>query len=161
MSLKPRGFSLEEMSDFIALYKGSLSIRRAAESMAWSYYRGQRAFVQAVEKGLIEKPVHAIRGGGQQTNEERKRKDPPPLAVAGRLDEREVLTAVPEHREGVTRFILSCAQNNPHVHEQVWTNLQAMAKTYGARIILARTVYNRFSDSSNMDKKLIIAGQGG
>lgn len=43
----------------------------------------------------------------------------------------------------VKRFILTSAQNNTHVHEELLENLEALAKHYGAEIIVGTYTYNQ------------------
>jgi len=43
----------------------------------------------------------------------------------------------------VYRYILSSAQNNTKVHDEVWANLKALAKYYNARILIGTYTYNQ------------------
>jgi hypothetical protein len=43
----------------------------------------------------------------------------------------------------VKRYILTSAQNNTHVHEGFWKNVQAMAKHYDAQILVGTFSYNQ------------------
>lgn len=43
----------------------------------------------------------------------------------------------------IKRYILSCAQNNTAVHEPTWRSLTALAKHYGAEILVSRFVYEK------------------
>lgn len=43
----------------------------------------------------------------------------------------------------VARYILTSAQNNTHVHDSAWINLQALAKHYQAEIIVGTYSYNQ------------------
>lgn len=43
----------------------------------------------------------------------------------------------------VKRYILTSAQNNTHVHEDFWANLQAMATHYAAQIMVGTFSYNQ------------------
>ena len=45
-------------------------------------------------------------------------------------------------RFGITRFIVTSAQNNTPVHQNVWGNLMALASHYGAQMMVGRYVYN-------------------
>lgn len=45
----------------------------------------------------------------------------------------------------VNRYILTSAQNNTHVHAEVWKNLQALAAHLGAQILVSRFTYNKSS----------------
>jgi hypothetical protein len=42
----------------------------------------------------------------------------------------------------VNRYILTAAQNNTYLHDQVWDNLQALAKHYQAEILVGTFSYN-------------------
>ena len=101
----------------------------------------QNIYSEAVEAGLAPE-VHT----GNKTNDEIK------AHVAGRLKVRPTPKATGCKR----KFILTAAQNNTHMHQVLWGNLNALAKFDNAQIIVARSVYNRFSDAAAMDKKLII-----
>jgi hypothetical protein len=43
----------------------------------------------------------------------------------------------------IRRFILTCAQNNTHVHRPVWDSLRALADHYNARIMVGTFSYNK------------------
>ncbi len=139
--------------NFLKSYKRTLSIRRTAVDMGLKYHEARTLYAMAVLAGDI-----APRKRQNATNEEVKRaatgEDVTPI-VAGRLKVRKTPKA--KRQKGtVTRFLLTCAQNNTNLHEPLWENLQALARHYDARIMVARSVYNRFSDAAEMDKKLII-----
>jgi hypothetical protein len=44
---------------------------------------------------------------------------------------------------GVKRYILTSAQNNTHVHDAFWQNVEAMAKHYDAQIFVGTFSYNQ------------------
>lgn len=46
---------------------------------------------------------------------------------------------------GVNRFILTSAQNNTHVHPEVWKNLMALRDHYDAAVMVSRYTYNKNS----------------
>ena len=139
--------------NFLNTYKRTLSIRRTAADMGLKYHEARTLYAIAVMAGDI-----APRKRQNVTNEEVKKvaagEDVTPV-IAGRLQVRPTPKA--KRQKGVvTRFLLTCAQNNTSLHEPLWENLQALATHYDARIMVARSVYNRFSDAAGMDKKLII-----
>jgi len=45
------------------------------------------------------------------------------------------------HKGKIHRYFFTCAQNNTNLHEGFWTNLQALAKHYDARICVSRFSY--------------------
>jgi hypothetical protein len=75
------------------------------------------------------------------TNTQRKAGIGKPLA-GGQLKSREERAALP-NTKGVKRYILTSAQNNTHVHEAFWANVQAFAKHYDAQIMVGTFSYNQ------------------
>ena len=145
----------DELTIFLKSYKRTLSIRKTATEMGLKFQSTRKLYTQAVRAGEI-----VGRPRANTTNEEVKKhaagKDITPV-VAGRLKVRKTPKA--KRQQGkVTRFLCTCAQNNTNLPEPLWDNIQALAKHYDARILIARTVYNRFADTAGMDKKLIIGG---
>jgi hypothetical protein len=45
----------------------------------------------------------------------------------------------------VSRYILTCAQNNTLIHEAVWENLTALSRHYAAEILVSRFSYDKAS----------------
>ena len=142
-----------EQEAFLKSYKRTLSIRKTVKEMGLKFHRGRMLYELGVRAGEIQ-----ARPRREATNEEIKQaaagEDVTPV-VAGRLKVRKTPKAKLQ-KGTVTRFLLTCAQNNTNLHERLWENIQALAKHYDARILIARTVYNRFADAAEMDKKLII-----
>ena len=144
-----------EVQVWVDEYLKQGSIRRTNDVLGIKHYNsGWKRYKAALERGLLEPPPWAVKGRGQPTREEIKEFTAP--AIAGRIEP--IPHAVVDRRLGVHRFILTCAQNNTHLHEQCWDNLVALARHYDADLMVARTVYNRFSDMASMDKKLVISG---
>ena len=81
--------------------------------------------------------VHELRG------------EPPPKAkkqekevyVGGRV-ESAAERPVERDRSSTQRFLLTCAQNNTHVHEKAWASLNTLARHYGATILVGRVMYD-------------------
>ncbi len=48
---------------------------------------------------------------------------------------------VPKNQD-VRRYILTCAQNNTHLHHGLWLNLLALRDHYNAQLIVSRITYN-------------------
>ncbi|MEE8372695.1 MAG: hypothetical protein V3R87_03045 [Dehalococcoidia bacterium] len=146
------------VAEFVKQYKRILSIRMVGGIAGISYRQAHNLYKKAVEQGLL-----VARNMGSVTIEERKaaaagdQEDVTP-AIGGRLETREARSSTIPKKGEVKRYILSAVQNNTTINEELWINLKALAKHYKAEIILARTVYNRFADASDMDKKLIISG---
>lgn len=57
---------------------------------------------------------------------------------------------------GLRRYILTCQQNNTHVHPGFWANLQAAAEFYRAELKVARFSYNT---TAYRDAKSVKAGR--
>ena len=58
-------------------------------------------------------------------------------AVQGKIS-----VAPVRERRGGGRYLLTCAQNNTHIHKPFWTNLQAFAAHIGAQILVSRFSYD-------------------
>ena len=142
---------------FADQYNKLLSIRGVAAAHGLKFCQARKLFLAGINEGKIIRPRHAqVKYGGEPTHVERKAAlqevaTPP---IAGRVQAR--VTPEAKRKTGITRFLLTCAQNNTEVHEKLWENLKAMANHYNAEIFIARTVYNKFATASDMDKKLII-----
>lgn len=67
----------------------------------------------------------------------------PRVEVKGRVAERTRLQR-PFPVEGqVKRYLLTSAQNNTHVHEEVWLNVLALASHYDAEVLVGTYSYNK------------------
>ncbi len=129
------------LAEVVALVQLHGGLNRAWPHSSVGRTTFQGIYARAVAAGLAPE-VHV----GPKTNTEIK------TQVAGRLKVRPTPKATGRKR----RFILTAAQNNTHMHSVLWSNLNALAEFDNARIIVARSVYNRFAEASTMDKKLII-----
>lgn len=111
----------------------------------------QNLYKEARARGLAPKRIHDI-------SKEAVKAAP----VAGRLKARSSPKIGEVPKRGRKTYILTCAQNNTHIHPVLWANLKALEAHDKARLIVARTVYNRFAEAASMDKKLVIerGGQG-
>lgn len=70
--------------------------------------------------------------------QELPKRDPKPIK-GGRLDTPDTFR---ERLKG-KRFIVTVAQNNTMLHEQLWKTLTRMAEKRGARLLVAKTSYNK------------------
>ncbi len=134
------------LAEVVALVQRWGSLNKAWPHSGVKRTTFRRRYAQAVEQGLAPKRVSNNIGHD-------KIKDTP---VAGRLKARPTPKATGSKR----KFILTCAQNNTHLHQVLWANLHALAQHDRARIIVARSVYNRFAQAADMDKKLVIDQRG-
>jgi hypothetical protein len=115
---------------------------------AWPHSGAGRTTFQTIYSDAVEAGLAPAVRAGRKTYGEIK------AHVAGRLKVR----STPKATGQKCKFILTTAQNNTHMHSVLWGNLNALAKFDNARIIVARSVYNRFAEAATMDKKLLIDG---
>ncbi|MCP4897730.1 MAG: hypothetical protein GY906_12220 [bacterium] len=67
-----------------------------------------------------------------------------PLPIAGGDTVGMVARKLPLPPKGeVKRYILTCAQNNTHLHESTWANLIALTEHYEAQLFVSRFMYNK------------------
>ena len=67
-----------------------------------------------------------------------------PLPIAGGDAVGMVAREMPIPKKGeVKRYILTCAQNNTHLHETAWANLIALSEHYEAQLFVSRFAYNK------------------
>lgn len=76
-----------------------------------------------------------------------------PVRVLGRIGERsrDIRDLPPEGE--VRRYVLTSAQNNTHVHEDVWLNVMALAAHYGAELMAGTFSYNKAAYGSKAVKR--------
>lgn len=65
-----------------------------------------------------------------------------PLTLAGGRDVPVEPIEMGLPRQGVRRYILTCAQNNTHIHQPIWDTILMMAEHYRADILVSRFTYN-------------------
>jgi hypothetical protein len=75
--------------------------------------------------------------------------EPPLVAGSVRIAAPNLPKPGPRHR----RYILTCAQNNTHVHPEFFANLLAYAEFLGAEIMVARFSYNKTAYQSKKSTK--------
>jgi len=104
----------------------------------------RQAHQKAVKLGLC--PPARKRGRNDHgTGGALSREKPKEPVVAGRVHKASRDT-LPLPKEGkVKRYILTCVQNNTHLHEGLWTNLQTLAAHDDAQIMVSRYTYNKES----------------
>ncbi len=115
--------------DIPKLYNRHGSLKSIARETGESWRQVQKAYKEAVAKGLMT---------------------PLPL---GRKTHSELKLAIPKQRPGRLKthssrhkaYILTCAQNNTDIHEPTWKNLLALAAHYDAKIMVSTFLYARRS----------------
>lgn len=73
--------------------------------------------------------------------------------AGGKKKAAEIKATLPK-KGNIKRYILTSAQNNTHVHDAFWSNLLALAKHYGAQIMVGTFSYNQ----NNYGKLAVKAG---
>jgi hypothetical protein len=106
--------SVEEVSEIYSRLRGN--IRATAKHLGISRSSVRRILAGT---GLMKKPLV---GGSKHGN---------------------IRTKKTKASAGITRYILTSAQNNTHVHGEVWANLKALAEFYGAKIMVGTFTYNQ------------------
>ncbi len=133
-----------DVQEYVKLYKDKGTIRAVARCVGGSFRASRTLYKEAVEAGLLEP-----RRQGRQTRDEIKE-----TVLVGRV--KAVPTsgfAVPAKGK-IKRYIVTCAQNNTTLHGGLWLNLLALARHYDAKIMVSRFVYDKRSQSSDLDKKV-------
>ena len=129
---------------YTALYNEKGSIRAVARAVGLSFRASRLLYKEAVEEGLV-KPKE--RGG--QTRDAIKE-----TTLVGRVKALETSEFAVPLKGKVKRYILTCAQNNTSLHPELWENLMALARHYDARVMISRFVYDKRSQSADLDKKV-------
>jgi hypothetical protein len=120
-----------------ALLEKHRSLRGIARATGASWRSVQGAYSNAVQQGLMP---HIPMG---RTPHSRLK----PATVKQRRK------ALKTKRARHQRYILTCAQNNTHVHPEVWHSLTTLADHYGAKLLVSTFLYaNRSHWQQNLDK---------
>lgn len=65
-----------------------------------------------------------------------------PIATGQKSAPKATVEPLPGEGE-IQRYILTCAQNNTFLHDQVWENLMALSDYYDADVLVSRFAYNK------------------
>lgn len=79
---------------------------------------------------------------------------PPEPIIGGQIEHDEGAPVIRRNRYGIRRWLLTVAQNNTHLHEGVWGNLNALAAFYDAEIIVARCTYDIQNNRDSKAKEI-------
>lgn len=129
----------EQAAAAVLLYGTELN---AARQLGIPRMTLRRAHQKACEMGLSkQRPAHR----NTKMSETMARDKPKEPIVAGRLRaaSRDTMPLPPKGK--IKRYILTCVQNNTHLHEGLWTNLQTLAAHDDAQIMVSRYTYNKES----------------
>ena len=136
---------------FMRAYKKHGSIKAIARDLKargleGTYQSTRKAYHEAQALGLIRglpvgrKPVNEI-----VTPEPR---------IEGTLQAKDTPVAEMPAEGKVKRYICTTAQNNTHVHEQLWANLEVFAGHIGAEILVSRFAYQKSGLNRGGDKAI-------
>ncbi len=130
--------------EFAELYREKGTIRAVAQASGLSYHKAHEVFTIAVGRNLIIPRKH-----GGQTRDDNKA-----ATLVGRVKALETSEFAVPPKGKVKRYILTCAQNNTSLHPELWENLMALARHYDAQVMISRFVYDKRSQSADLDKKV-------
>ena len=131
---------------FVKAYKQSGSIKAVAKVHSISYYAARTAYLEAKEQGLIQ----ALSVGRKSSDEVVT----PQPKIEGTLRAKRTPTAKLPERGRVKRYLCTTAQNNTHIHEQLWENLTVFAEYLGAEILVSRFAYQKSGLNRGGDKAI-------
>lgn len=130
----------EQAAAAIVLYGTQLN---AAKQLGLPRSTVRYAHKKAIELGLCGPAGQ--RGRNRLNGELYNRDKPKEPVVAGRVHKASRDTMPLPKKGKIARYIVTCAQNNTHLHEGLWANLQTLAQHYGARILISKFTYNTAS----------------
>ena len=139
MTLTPR--------QFVKAYKRDGSIKAVAKVNSITYHGARMAYLGALEQGLIQ----PLRVGRKSNGEVITPVEP---KVEGTVRAKRTPTAKLPKKGQVKRYLCTSAQNNTHLHEELWENLLAFAEYSGAEILVSRFAYQRSGLNRGGDKAL-------
>lgn len=131
---------------FVKAYKKDGSIKAVSKRPGMTYHSARMAYLEAVELGLMQ-PLRV----GRKTNDEVVKPVPEPR-IEGQLRAKRTPTAELPKPGEVKRYLLTCAQNNTYLHEDLFHNLEVFAEYVGAEILISRFAYQRSGLNRGGDK---------
>jgi hypothetical protein len=130
---------------FIKAYKRDGSVKAVSKTAGVTYYAARKAYLEAKELGLIQ----ALRVGRKSADEV---VTPLPPRIEGNLKAMRTRKVTLPKKGEVKRFLCTSAQNNTHVHEELYANLVAFAEHMDAEILISRFAYQRSGLNRGGDK---------
>lgn len=132
-------------ADIPRLYRKYGSLKSIARQTGVSWRQVRKHYTAAVREGLIE---HVKMG--RKSNSELKN----PVIT-------QRVKALKTKRLRHKTYLLTCAQNNTHVHPGLWANLLAFAAHVDAKIMVSTFLYaNRSHWQKNLDKRNVKGERG-
>ena len=133
---------------FVKAYKKHGSIKAVTKGEGLTYHHVRKAYLEAVEEGLIQ-PLRV----GRKSNGELVQPVPEPK-WDGQTKAKYTPKAKLPKKGQIKRYLLTCAQNNTYLHEQLWENLLAFAEYMDAQILVSRFAYQRSGLNRGGDKAI-------
>lgn len=127
-----RRMSNRELSDFAVEVEKHGGIRAASRAMGKSFGYVQVRYAEAALRGCV-KPIQRMTRAKPKVEEK---------PVAGGRPHVTPTKTAPVPTAGVQRYILTCAQNNTHIHEPTMRTLEHMSAQLDARLMISRFTYN-------------------
>ena len=129
---------------FVKQYEKYGSVKAVARNTDLTYRAARKLYLQAVEENLM--PAQSV---GRKTRQAVK--DPPVFHGVAGVPRTTKLT---RPKRGTRVYILSSAQNNTNLHDNLWRNLLALRGHYNAQLIIARYTYIKSGLGASGDKVL-------
>lgn len=129
---------------FVKAYKRDGSIKAVSKVEGITYHAARTAYLQAKEEGLIQ----ALRVG-RKSNDEAVTPVP---RIEGQRKAKQTPSRTLPKKGQVKRYLCTSAQNNTHLHEELYENLVAFAEYMDAEILVSRFAYQRSGLNRGGDK---------
>ncbi len=130
---------------FIKAYKRDGSIKAVSKTEGMKYNAVRNVYLEAVEEGLIQ-PLRV----GRKTADEVV--TPLPPRITGQRKAKATPTRSLPKKGKVKTYFCTSAQNNTHLHDELYENLVAYAEHLGAEILVSRFAYQRSGLNRGGDK---------
>lgn len=142
--------SISTPQQFVVAYQKHGGLKAVHRATGTGYRKTQRLYTEAVAAGLME-PIPLGT----------KRKDHRTAILKGQVSVKPSISGshaavkiepLPLKNGKVTRFLLTCAQNNTKINEAFWNNLLALKDHYDATLLVSYFSYDKNSLGARGDK---------
>jgi hypothetical protein len=131
---------------FVKAYKQDGSIKAVSKRPGMTYHTARMAYLEAVDQGLMQ-PLRV----GRKTNDEVVAPEP---RIEGQVKAKRTPKAKLPKKGQIKRYLLTSAQNNTYLHEELWANLLVFAEYLGAEVLVSRFAYQRSGLNRGGDKAI-------
>jgi len=141
MNKLPRG-AAEAAAALIAEHK---TLRAAAAAAGLSYGAMHKRYRRAVEMGFMQPLVPAAEQARRKPARAKLAKEAPEAepVVHGRVRAPQPAQRPLPPEGEISRYIVTCAQNNTRLFDAAWRSLLTVAEHYGAEIMVSRFTYDK------------------